>query len=176
MGGGPQTLEKVAPRRMGAQNFALFLPIPVTVSQLSVSLWVSFSWNFEWMCQAPEPSECARLRSRVVVCEPRLPGLVGPPGFHTDSPRAQTCTLEGPGLQEHHPRSRREDQQEREKRIKIVAGEGSLKCDVLGDPAEARPVESSPAEGWPAEGGPAEAVRRRRSGGGSGGWSGGKRS
>ena len=39
-----------------------------------------------------------------------------------DSPRAQTCTFEGPNLQ-NTTKISREDPQEREERMKIVAGE-----------------------------------------------------
>ena len=48
----------------------------------------------------------------------------GAAGVSHDSPRAQTCTFEGPGLQKHNQNSTKKDQQEREKRIKTVSGEG----------------------------------------------------
>ena len=45
-----------------------------------------------------------------------------------DSPGAQKCTFEGPGLQKHHQNSTRENHQEREERMKIVAGEGKKRA------------------------------------------------
>ena len=44
-----------------------------------------------------------------------------------DNQRAQTCTFEGPALQT-PPKFHEKDQQEREKRIKIVAGEGKKRA------------------------------------------------
>ena len=44
-------------------------------------------------------------------------------GVSHDSPRAQTCTFEGPGLQSHHQISTKRPPRE-EERMKIVAGEG----------------------------------------------------
>ena len=45
--------------------------------------------------------------------------------------------------------------------MKIVAGGGKKKSEILGGPAEGCPAEGCPAEGGPAEGGPAEGVHRR---------------
>ena len=55
-------------------------------------------------------------------------------GFHTTSPRAQTCTFEGPGLQKHHQNSTRRPP-EREKERKW-GREREKKSDFFGGPAE----------------------------------------
>ena len=65
--------------RWGAQNFALFFPSPATVFHSFLPLLVFFVVVFE----APGRSNVHVWSSRAVVCEPRRPGLVGPPGFHT---------------------------------------------------------------------------------------------
>ena len=64
-----------------------------------------------------------------------------------DSPRAQTCTFEGPGLQSHHQNSTKRPPRE-EERMKTVAGEGKKKREIWGGPVE---------EEW------GEGVRRRGS-------------
>ena len=50
----------------------------------------------------------------------------------------------------------REDPQERERRMEIVAGERKKRAKFWGGPGEGCPAESCPAEGCPAEGCPAE--------------------
>ena len=60
-----------------------------------------------------------------------------PPGFHTTTRELQTCTFEGPGTS-NTTKIPREDPQEREERMKIVAGEGK-KREMLGPPFEAHP-------------------------------------
>ena len=52
--------------------------------------------------------------SRAVVCEPRRPGLVGPPGFHTTA-REPKRTFQGPGLQKPHQNSTKGPPRERRK-------------------------------------------------------------
>ena len=57
---------------------------------------------------------------------PAGPNSLGPhgaAGVSHDSPRAQKCTFEGPGLQSHHQNSTKRPPRE-EERMKIVAGEG----------------------------------------------------
>ena len=65
---------EVGPRRVGGQNFALFLPFLTTVS-LFLSLGV-FSWN----CGGVLMRRCPEICTFGV-----RPGLVGLPGFHTTS-------------------------------------------------------------------------------------------
>ena len=64
-------------------------------------------------------------------------------GASHDSPRAQTCTFEGPGLQKHHQNSTRRHP-ERDKKSKNGAGEGK-NSEILGGPAEGR---SSGRRSW----------------------------
>ena len=76
-------------------------------------------------------------------------------GSHTTAPDLQTCTFQGTCASKTPPKFNEKDQQQREKRIKIVA-RGKKKSEILGSPAEGGPAEGGPAEGSPAEGGPAE--------------------
>ena len=55
--------------------------------------------------------------------------------------------------------------------MKIVAGRGEKKSEILGGPAEGCPAEGCPAEGCPAEGCPAEFTGGRFTGNGvQGSW------
>ena len=56
-------------------------------------------------------------------------------GVSHDSPRAQTCAFQGPGAS-NTTKIPRKDPQEREERMKIVAG--GKKSEILGGPAEGR--------------------------------------
>ena len=117
---------RVAARRVGAQNFALFFPSPATVFilfSLSFGLFRGILVVFE----APGPSNVRVWSSRVVVCEPRRPGLVGPPGFHTTARELQTCTFEGPGLQKHHQNSTKKTKREGKKN-KNCGGRGKKRA------------------------------------------------
>ena len=93
-------------------------------------------------------------------------------GASHDSPRAQTCTFEGPSAS-NTTQIPREDPQEREDRIKIVAG-GEKKARNFGR-SRGRAVQqgSGPAGSGPVEGGPAEGTKifwpRGREEGGPGG-------
>ena len=49
-------------------------------------------------------------------------------GVSHDSPRAQTCTFEGSGLQKHHQNSTKRTNKRGKKRIKTVAGEGKKRA------------------------------------------------
>ena len=69
--------------------------------------------------------------------------------------RGSTAHFRAPELQKHHQNSTRRPP-ERERRMKIVAGRGKKKSEILGGPAEGCPAEGCPAEGCPAEGGSAE--------------------
>ena len=76
--------------------------------------------------------------SRVVVCEPqRRHRSGGAAGVSHDSPRAQMCTFQGSGLQK-TPTKFHERTQERERRMKSVAGGGKKKSEILGCPAVVR--------------------------------------
>ena len=85
--------------------------------------------------------------SRAVVHE-RAPAARsgGAAGVSHDSPRAQMCTFQGSGLQKHQQNSTK-GPQERERRMKIVAGRGKKKSEILGGPAEGCPAEGGSPEG-----------------------------
>ena len=73
-------------------------------SLCSLSLGV-FSWNL-WCLKSWGPPKCTFGVLWVIVCEPRRPGLVGPPGFHTMTQGAQTLAGEH-AFPEHFVRPRR---------------------------------------------------------------------
>ena len=61
--------------------------------------------------------------SRAVVCEPRRPGLVGPPGFHTTAREPKRAHLRAPALQKPHQNSTKGPPRERRKN-ENCGGEG----------------------------------------------------
>ena len=71
------------PRRVGGPKFRAFFSLTATIFFLSSLSWGSFSCNFGGVFEAQGRSNVHVWSSLVVVCEPRRPGLVGPPGFHT---------------------------------------------------------------------------------------------
>ena len=98
-----------APEGWWAQNFALFfLPASIFVLFVSLSLGV-FSWNLV-VFEAPGPSNVHVWSSWA----------------SHDSPRAQTCTLEGPGIS-NTTKIQREDTKRETKRAEMVAGEEKKK-------------------------------------------------
>ena len=105
--------------------------------------------------EAPEPSNVHVWSSRAVVCEPRRPGLVGPPGFHTTAREPKRAHLRVPVFKNTTKIQRKGPTREGEKN-KNCGGRGKKKSEILGGPAEGGPAEGGPAEGGPAEGGPAE--------------------
>ena len=111
------------PLRRTAQNFALFFPSPATVFILfSLSCW-SFSLNFGGVFEDQDPQMCTFGLSGCRV-KPRRPHQTGPPGLAHDSrENSKRARLSAPALQT-PPKFHEKDQQEREKRIKTVAGEG----------------------------------------------------
>ena len=78
-------LDRLPPVRRTAQNFALFLPFPATVSFFLLSLEV-FSWNFGGVFEDRDPQMCTFGLSGCRV-KPRRPHQTGPPGLAHDSPR-----------------------------------------------------------------------------------------
>ena len=95
------------------------------------------------------------------MCEPRRPGLVGPPGFHTTAHEPKRAHLRVPVFK-NTTKIQRKSPPERGEKNKNCGGRGKKKSEILGGPAEGCPAEGCPAEGCPAEGCPA-------GGGGSGG-------
>ena len=95
--------------------------------------------------EAPGRSNVQVWSSRAVVCEPRRPGLVGPPGFHTTTGGPTRAHLRVPVIK-NTIKIQREDPQRGKKRTKVVAGEGGKKERHFGRSGG---------------GGPAEGVRQR---------------
>ena len=109
------------PLHRTAQNFALFLPFPATVSLflcLSGGLLVEFWWCFE----GRNPEMCTFGLSGCRV-KPWRPHQTGPPGLAHDSPRTQTCTFQGTCASKHHQNSTRRPP-ERHRNSETVAGKG----------------------------------------------------
>ena len=91
------------PERWGPKISRFFFPLPpqfFVLFSLSFGLFRGILVVFE----APGRSNVHVWSSRAVVCEPRRPGLVGPPGFHTTT-REPNRAHQGPGLQKHHQNS-----------------------------------------------------------------------
>ena len=86
-------LRRTALRRT-AQNFALFLPFPATVSLflcLSGCLLVEF-----WWCLKRRGLKCARFGLSGCRVKPRRPHQTGPPGLAHDSPRTPNVHISDP--------------------------------------------------------------------------------
>ena len=138
-GGGPNP-EKVGPEGLGpegwgAQNFALFLLSPTGNFILS-SLSGGFLVEFWWCLKRRDAQMCTFGLSG---CRVRAPAARsgGAAGVPHDSPRAQTCTFERPGLQKHHQNSTRRPPRERRKK-EISGGREKKKSEILGGPGEGR--------------------------------------
>ena len=104
------------PLRRTAQNFALFLPFPATVSLflcLSGCLLVEFWWCFE----GRNPSMCTFGLSGCRV-KPRRPHQTGPPGLAHDSPRTPNVHISGHLRFKHHQNSTRKPPEREEKNQK----------------------------------------------------------
>ena len=145
---------RVEPRRVGGPKFRAFFSLLRHNFLSSFSLLGSFR-GILVVFEAAGALKCARLEFS--GCRVRAPAARsgGAVGVSHDSPRAQMCTFQGSGLQKHQQNSTK-GPQERERRMKIVAGGGKKKSEILGGPAEGCPAEGCPAEGCPAEGCPAE--------------------
>ena len=122
---GPQ---RVGPRRVGGPKFRAFFSLSRHNFLSFFSLLGVFSWNFGGVFEAQAGAlKCARLEFS--GCRVRAPAgrSGGAAGVPHDSPRAQTCTFQGPGLQKHQQNSTK-GPQERERRMKIVAGGGKKRA------------------------------------------------
>ena len=128
--------EMVGPRRVGPKISRFFFPFP---PQFFILFSISFGLFREILVvfEARVRSNVHVWSSRAVVCEPRRPGLVGPPGFHTTARELQTCTFERTRASNTTKISRKRPK-EREKRIKNCGGRGKKKSEILGGPAEGR--------------------------------------
>ena len=120
--------------------FFLFPPQNSFFSSLSGGLLVEFWWCFE----APVHSNVHIWSSRVVVCEPRRPRLVGPPGFHTTTQEPKRAHLRVPVFKNtkiHRKGPTREGEKNKN------CGGREKKSEILGCPAEGCPAEGCPADG-----------------------------
>ena len=103
---------RVGPRRVGAggPHFRAFFTLPPHFSFFLPStgcLLVEFWW---WFLKAGTLT-CARLEFSGCRVEPRRPKKAAGGSHH--SPRAQTCTFKGPGLQKHQNSTRRPPRERR---------------------------------------------------------------
>ena len=83
------------PEGWGPKISRSFFPLPpqfFVLFSLSFGLFRGILVVFE----APGPSNVHVWSSRAVVCEPRRPGLVGPPGFHTKAREPKRAHLRVP--------------------------------------------------------------------------------
>ena len=103
--------------------------------------------------EAPWRSNVHVWSSRAVVCEPRRPGLVGPPGFHTTVREPKRAHLRVPVFKKHHQNSTRRHP-EREEKNEFCGGRGKKKSEILGGPGEGGPGKGGPGKGGPGKGGP----------------------
>ena len=77
----------------------------------------------------------------------------GRSNVHVWSPRAQTCTFEGPGLQKHHQYSTRRPP-EREKKNEFCGGRGKKRAKFWAVQGKGGPGKGGPGKGGPGKGGP----------------------
>ena len=128
-------VEKGGAQKGGGPKISRFFPSPASIFALFVSLWVS---SRGWWCLKRRGLKMRTIAVLRLSCEtPTAPGAAG---VSHDSPRAQMCTFQGSGLQKHQQNSTK-GPQERERRMKIVAGGGNKKSEILGGPAEGCPAE-----------------------------------
>ena len=100
-----------------------FFHLPPPNSLFFASLWAS-SRGFLVVFGSSGAVKCARLEFSGCSRRPQ-------PGFHTtDTPRAQTCTFEGPSLHKHNQNSTRRHTV-RDKKSEMVTGEGKKKSEIL---------------------------------------------
>ena len=92
--------------------------------------------------------------SRAVVCEPRRPGLVGPPGFHTTAREPKCAHFRVQAFRNTTQIQRKGHPREREKNENCDGRREKKKSKILGGPAEGCPAEGlSGGGGVSAEGG-----------------------
>ena len=130
---------KVEASRVGAQNFALSLPFPVTIFALLVSLWESSRGFFGgvWKSRGRQMFTFGVLGSRVKPRRPRsrlgFTRQPGSPNVHMSGSRPSKTT-----------KIQRERPPEREERMKIPAGERKKKSEILGLPPFGAPTLRAP--------------------------------
>ena len=132
------------PKGGGPKISRFFFPLPPQFFILfSLSCW-SFPLNFGGVFEAPGPSNVRVWRSRPVVCEPRRPSLVGPPGFHTTAREPKRAHLSAPVFK-NTTKIQREDLPEREETKKFSVGEGKKERN-FGRSGEGRSGGGGPGE------------------------------
>ena len=135
--------EAWSPERWGAQNFALFFfPPPATIFFLLSLSWGSFR-GILVVFVVPGPCFVHVWRSWAFVCDPRRPGLVGPPGFTQQPENSKRAHFRVPVLQRTTKIPREDPQREREQKSENGSGRGKKKSEILGGPAEGCPAEVS---------------------------------
>ena len=129
-------------RRVGGPKFRAFFPCPAAKFVFFFPLWGSSRGILVF--EVPEPSNVHVWSSRAVVCEPRRPGLVGPPGFHTTAREPKRAHLRAPALQtpKFHEKTPREGRKKR-----ILRRDREKERDILGGPGEGRSREGRSREG-----------------------------
>ena len=128
-GGGPKG---GGPKGGGPKISRFFSPLPPQnsfFSSLSGGLLVEF-----WWCLKRRGGQMCTFGVLWLSCEARSGGAAG---VSHDSPRAQTCTFEGPGLQKHNQNSTKRHP-EREEKNEFCGGRGKKKSEILGGPGEGR--------------------------------------
>ena len=90
------------------------------------------------------------------MCEPRRPGLVGPPGFHTTAREPKCAHFRVLAFKNTTTKFHERTPRERKKKENCGGRREKKRAEILGGPAEGCPAEGCPAEGCPAEGCPAE--------------------
>ena len=145
-----KTGQRVGPRRVGAQNFALSFPSLAAISLFLISLCVFFV-GFLVVFGSAGAVKCARLEFSGCRVKPGRPRSRR--GSH-HNPRAQTCTIEGPGLHKNHQNSTRRCTVSDKNRAKLVAGDGKKKAKFWAVLRRGVPPEGGPGEGCPAQRGP----------------------
>ena len=113
-----------APKGGGPKISRFFFPPPATIFFLLSLSWGPFV-EFWWCLKRRGPEMCT-FGVLGLSCE--APAAPKPQGLHTIKTRAQTCTFQGPGLQTTHHQNATKRPQERERRMKIVAGGGKKRA------------------------------------------------
>ena len=136
----------------GPKISRFFFPFPPPFRCFCVSLEV-FSWKGGGVFEAPGALKCARLEFS--GCRVRAPAALsgGAAGVSHDSPRAQTCTFQGSGLQNTTTIQRKDTQRDtetakrwrerEEKEPNFGRSGGGVQW--RGGPAESGPGKSKPA-------------------------------
>ena len=145
-GGGSKGAEGWGARKVEAQNFALFFPVPPQQFVLFFPLWGA-SRGILVVFEAPVPWNVHVWSSRAVKCaSPGGPTRPGRRGSHTTTRELQTRTFERPGPS-NTTKIPREDPQRGKKRMNLNGGTGKKKTRNFGPPTLRDPTLSGPLNG-----------------------------